>query len=205
MSHRKFRPLALALAATAVALVAPAPASAGLLVDSAPGCDNGPTSQVFAPWLDFGHYFQAPNGDVEGGAAGWTLDGGASVVEDSANLTGPGSQSVGVPAGSSATSPTACVGVGDPTLRFMVKKTGGGLLASLRVEVLVEDNLGVVDAVPVGSTGGGSSWQPSAPMLVVANLLPLLPGDHTPVGVRFVPQGGSWQVDDLHIDPPRKP
>jgi len=42
-------------------------------------------------------------------------------------------------------------------------------------------------------------------MLFVANLLPLLPGDHTPVALRFVPQGGgSWLVDDVYVYPFRR-
>jgi hypothetical protein len=33
------------------------------------------------------------------------------------------------------------------------------------------------------------------------NLLPLLPGNYTPVEFRFTPQGGSWQLDDVYVDP----
>jgi hypothetical protein len=37
---------------------------------------------------------------------------------------------------------------------------------------------------------------------VVANLLPLLPGAHTPVAFRFTPQlGGEWAIDDVYVDP----
>jgi len=36
----------------------------------------------------------------------------------------------------------------------------------------------------------------------VANLLPLLPNGHTPVAFRFTPiRGGSWSIDDVHVDP----
>jgi len=39
-------------------------------------------------------------------------------------------------------------------------------------------------------------------MTVVANLLPLLPGHHTPVAFRFTPLlGSSWSVDDVFVDP----
>ena len=49
---------------------------------------------------------------------------------------------------------------------------------------------------------GGGNWAPSLPTLLVANLLPLLPGRHTPVRLRFVPQGpGAWQIDDVYVDP----
>jgi hypothetical protein len=39
-------------------------------------------------------------------------------------------------------------------------------------------------------------------MAMVASLLPLLPGDHTPVELRLVAQGGgAWLVDDVYVDP----
>jgi hypothetical protein len=43
-------------------------------------------------------------------------------------------------------------------------------------------------------------------MPIVANLLPLLPGDHTPVAFRFTPVGlgGDWRIDDLYVDPYRR-
>jgi hypothetical protein len=37
---------------------------------------------------------------------------------------------------------------------------------------------------------------------VLASLLPLLPGQRTPVRFRFTPVGGaSWQIDDVYVDP----
>ena len=39
-------------------------------------------------------------------------------------------------------------------------------------------------------------------MTVLANLLPLLPGAHTPVAFRFTPLlGGEWSIDDVYVDP----
>ena len=36
----------------------------------------------------------------------------------------------------------------------------------------------------------------------MANLLPLLPDQHTPVAFRFTPMlGGNWSVDDVQVDP----
>ncbi|MEA2169536.1 MAG: hypothetical protein QOF76_2836 [Solirubrobacteraceae bacterium] len=202
MSRRKFRPLAVAGLAAAAAFTAAAPASAGVLVQSAPNCATPASSPVFSPWADPTNYFLAPDGGFEDGAAGWTLD-GASVGSgnESYGVSGAGSSSLNVPSGGDATSPTVCVGLEHPTLRFFVKKNSGGLLSSLRVDALVEDNFGNVLTVPVGVTGGSSSWQPAPQMVVVANLLPLLPGAHTPVAYRFTSQGGSWQVDDFYVDP----
>jgi hypothetical protein len=38
-------------------------------------------------------------------------------------------------------------------------------------------------------------------MTILANLLPLLPGEHTPVAFRFTAVGGDWSVDDVWVDP----
>ena len=49
---------------------------------------------------------------------------------------------------------------------------------------------------------GGGAWQPTLPFPVLASLLPLLPGSKTPVAFRFTPAGaGSWQIDDVYVDP----
>jgi hypothetical protein len=58
-------------------------------------------------------------------------------------------------------------------------------------------------AAPIGSVSGGKGWSPTAPMPIVANLLALMPGTHTPVAFRFSARGGSFQIDDLYVDPYR--
>jgi hypothetical protein len=53
-----------------------------------------------------------------------------------------------------------------------------------------------------GATLGGGKWQPTLPFPVLASLLPLLPGEMTPVQFRFTPVGGgTWQIDDVYVDP----
>jgi hypothetical protein len=207
MNVRNIRTVLAALGATAaVALAGAAPAPAGILVESAPGCTSPDSDQVFSPWVDYASYFLAPDGGFESGADGWALD-GASVApaNESYAVSGTGSSSLAVPNGSSATSPIVCVGLEHPTVRFFARKTSGtGSVPSrdsLRVDVLVEDNLGIISSLPVGVVGGTRSWQPSAPLVVAASLLPLLPGEHTPVAFRFTPQGGDWQIDDVYVDP----
>ena len=110
--------------------------------------------------------------------------------------------SLSLPAGSSATTPTQCVGLAHPTLRFFARNTGSPL-SLLKVEVLLEDNLGLVKRLPIGVVAGTSTWAPTLPMPVIANLLPLLPGERTPVRFRFTPVGigGKWQIDDVYVDP----
>jgi hypothetical protein len=199
-SIRKYTLATTALVASL--LIAPAAAQAGPLVASAPDCAEESHSQPFAPWLDPAQYQFAPDGGFEQGAGGWSLD-GASVVNgnESYDVHGSGeSKSLSLAAGSSATTPTVCVGIEHPTLRFFEKRSSG-FATSVRVEVLFETASGNVVSVPIGSAGGTSSWQPTAPMVIVANLLPLLPGDHTPVAFRFEAHGGTVQIDDVYVDP----
>jgi len=48
-------------------------------------------------------------------------------------------------------------------------------------------------------------WKPTPRYLVVANLLPLLPRNLTPVAFRFrAVGGGTWWVDDVYVDPMRR-
>ena len=49
---------------------------------------------------------------------------------------------------------------------------------------------------------GGSSWHPTLPMPVLVNLLTLSNTDRTAVRFRFTPLLlGSWQIDDVYVDP----
>jgi hypothetical protein len=204
---RKTRFLALTAALAGMALAAPT-ANAGVLVSSATNCEVQTVDKVFLPWLDPMDYTVVPNGTLEGGAAGWTLS-GASVVSGNepweVHADGD-TRSLRIPAGKSATTPSICVGLLHPTLRFFAKSSGdsllGSLVSTLTVEVLFEDNAGRVHALPIGVVLPGSRWSPTLPYPVLANLLPLLPNDQTAVRFRFRAVGGSsWQIDDVYVDP----
>jgi len=194
-----------AAAATAIAALAFVPsANAGPLVASAPDCSDQSFSQVFAPWVDPANYVLAPGGTAET-ADGWDFDGGAGIAAGNEPWHVVGADdanSVRLPDGSSATTDTICVGIEHPTLRFFAKSSGTSFGSSLRADVLFEDGFGDVHALPVGIVAPSSSWTPTAQMVLVVNMLPLLPGEKTPVAFRFVPQGtGTWSVDDVHVDP----
>jgi hypothetical protein len=109
--------------------------------------------------------------------------------------------SLALGAGSSATSPSICVGIEHPDIRFFARASSS--LATLRVEVLFEDGAGNVQSLTIGSVMGNSGWAPTAPMPIVANLLPLLPGSRTPVSFRVTATSGSWKIDDFYVDPYR--
>ncbi len=190
-----------ALVLAALSLSA-ASANAGLL--GSPSCDGQSVATPFAPWLDNFNYTPLPAGDFETSAAGWTLGGGAAVASgnESYYVSGPGSSSLKVPNGGSAISPVMCVGVEHPTIRFFAKRQNAGLLdlSVLRVDVIFE-LLGNVTSLPIGVVTGTSTWQPTLPMLVGGNLPALLPPNHTAVAFRFTPMGGTWSIDDVHVDP----
>jgi hypothetical protein len=192
-----------AAGATTAALAAPA--QAGLLVSTAKDCaDDGPSARVFQPWLDLAQYVPAPGGHVES-AEGWTLTGGARVVAGNEPWKVGGKShgaSLLLPAGSSATTGTMCVGLGHPTLRFFAKRNSGTLLNPLLVEVQFEALGGLLKSLPIGVVVAGGKWQPTLPSVVVANLLPLLPGAKTPVRFKFTPLGhAEFQIDDVYVDP----
>jgi hypothetical protein len=212
MTRTRRARIALAAAVTGAALFAalPGTASAGILVASAPSCDNGATSQPFTSWGDDNNYFLAPGGNFESGAAGWTLN-GARVVGDQEPWRvnrDNGSRALQVPAGRSVVSPTMCVGIENPSMRFFAHRSGGGLLAAasqLVVTARVETSLGLVIEVPVGTINllsNGTTWNRTPTQIVLASLLPLLPGEHTPVQFRFAAVGtADWVIDDVFVDP----
>jgi hypothetical protein len=159
---------------------------------------------VFLRWLDPMRYEKAPGGNAES-AAGWTLTGGAKVVTGNEPWKIGKStdvRSLSLPRGSQATTGVMCVGILHPTMRFFARRTSGWLLDSLKVEVLFEGSGGRVYSLPIGLVLAGGSWQPTLPFPVLASLLPLLPGEQTPVAFRFTPLGGAnWQIDDVYVDP----
>ena len=195
-----------ATAAVATAAVFAAPASAGILTASASDCGDETLTRPFAQFGDSANYKLVRNGAFETGTDGWTLTGGARVVTGNEPWKVGGSghaKSLVLPAGSTAISPVSCVGLGEPTLRFFAKKNRAALLgiSTLAVSVYVKTSLGLTVAVPVGTVLNGGQWKPTPQLLIVANLLPLLPGDRTPVAFQFTPVLGDWQMDDLYVDP----
>jgi hypothetical protein len=203
----RLRPLVSALVASAALLIAgAAPAHAGVLVKSAVGCSTPPTSQPFVRWGDSALYSLVSNGGLESGSTDWTLS-NASVVAGNESYYVHGAtdtKSLDLPAGSSATTRAYCVGLNKPAMRFFFRSANTGLLSSLRVDVITETSLGLTASLPIGTISPGSAWAPSPRILIVANLLPLLPNQQTPVAFRFTPQGtGNWWIDDVYVDPHR--
>jgi hypothetical protein len=180
-------------------------ASAGVVVKTTTDCSGQTLETPFTHWGDNALYTLVPGGSFEGGAGGWGLGGGAKAAagNESFNVGGSGdATSLRLPLGSSAVSAPICVGLEHPTLRFFAKRNSG-LLTTLVVAARVQLSLGGTLDVPVGVIASGSSWAPTPVTIYLANVLPLLPGQYTPVQFTFTPLLGDWSVDDVYVDPMR--
>jgi hypothetical protein len=202
----------------------PSPAGAGILASSATNCYTYTFEHPFVRWADEFDYVLSPDGTFERRARGWTLTGGARAGSGNESFyvhRRGESHSLWLPAGSSATSPSMCVGIEYPTLRtFALNRRSP--LSTLRVEVLFEDPAGIdplgtaclssggnldadICSLTIGLLTASNRWAPTIPLPVVANLLPLLPDNRTAVAFRFSPQdtAGDWRIDDVYVDPYR--
>jgi hypothetical protein len=193
------------LVAVALGAVALLPSTASAVLVERTSCEPEPTSTPFAQFGDRKNYVLAPGGSFEDGAPGWELRGASIDSGNESYYVGGRShtRSLRIDGGETATSPTICVGLEHPTIRLFTRNNRL-LLSTMTVEVIVHTSLGLKVAVPIGLTLPHSKWRASPNYLVVANLLPLLPGNHTPVQFRFRAIGaGSWWIDDFYVDPRR--
>lgn len=208
-SLKKNRRLVLVALALASPLALTSPASAGLLVDSASAanCKTQTLAQPFKPWLDYFQYTLVPGGNFESGARGWSLSGASIIKDNEPFYVGSAKDSRGLSLGSSgaATSAPVCVSVDYPVMRMFVRNRGT-LTSLLAVDVLFEDAAGAVRTLQIGVVAGSSSWNPTLPVPVVANLLALLPDERTAIAFRFraTGSGGDWRIDDVYVDPHRR-
>jgi hypothetical protein len=198
--HQRFW-LVVSAVVSVAALAVPAasaarPSGLGLL----PSC--GATSHPFTSWGDSGSYCAFPNLGLESGTNGWTLTGNTSVV--SANepwhVSGPGTHALQLGPGATALSPRLPVSLLDPWIRFFARSQGAN--GPLHVQVLFRGLLGnLTGLLNFGSVspGGFSSWQPTQDVLSTL-ALPLLTST-AQVQVTSQARSGSWQVDDLYLDP----
>jgi hypothetical protein len=206
--HRKIgRTVAAAVIATIASAAFASTASAALLTASADSCEDGPITQPFQRFGDSDSYKLLPGGSFEAGAAAWQLSGGAKIVSGNETYKVGGatdSRSLSLPSGGAAVSPFTCMGLNEPTLRLFAKRNSAlfGLVSTLTVQIQVKTSLGLSVWLPVlpGDLGGGS-WHQTAKMPLIANILPLSASDKTPVRFRFAPLLGSWQIDDVYVDP----
>jgi hypothetical protein len=187
--------LAFGFAASVISLVfGAAPASAGLGV----ACPDA-TTKPFSPWADYANYAYLPDGGFEAGASGWKLASGAKVVAGNETFYVRSTShrySLALPAGSSATSPSMCIGLLSSKMRFVVTgATGSKVKVQVIYRGLLSSLLGIFDGGTVSANG---TWQPSPEVSMLGGLLPLLTQS---VQFRFVGTSGTPKIDDVYLDP----
>ena len=191
--------LAATLAISAFAMSGAPTAEASSALDCA-----GTAEHPFRAWLDPAAYVLAPGGSFEGRATSWELAGGARLNAGNEPFKVHGSadsSSLAIPASGSALSPSFCVGIGHPTLRFFA--TGGNTTSPLKVEITYATLSGTITQ-QIALIPAMRSWQATPQQLILANLTGLssLKGLTSIVKLRFsAPRGADWTIDDVYIDP----
>src|SRR5947209_7284192 len=134
------------------------------------GCGNQVESQPFTPWNDSANYTPVLGGSFETGGFGWQLTGGAHVTpgSESFGVSGPGSSSLALPAGSAGVSPYSCTDIYHPTVRLFVRNTGAPT-SHLTVQALYPGLLGGLQSATVGEVSASSSWSPSPVMSLLTS------------------------------------
>jgi hypothetical protein len=168
-------------------------------------CSTAGAKQAFSQWGDQRNYVLAPDGGFEAGAQGWDLDGGAAPVEGNEAFylnSASDDTSLSLPAGSSAGSPPVCMDIGTPSFRMVARNTGD---PSSRLRVTASYKLlGLLRTQTLGTVTNGGQWAPTASQSTVLTLSTIV-GTLIPsaIEIRVTPLDakGSWQVDDLYIDP----
>lgn len=169
--------------------------------------------QPFKQFADPLNYALVPGASFEG--AVW---GGTALAENEPWRVRSGGKrdrtSMRLATGESATSPSICIALVDPHLRFFAK---GALPTGLRVDVNFEGPAGaqtltLPPAVPAATRDG---WMLTLPAPVFANVVAQDVAAHeagsdgfgNPLGdvtFTFTSTAGTWLIDDVYLDPYRR-
>lgn len=189
------RRFAAGVAATAVL------APAGAADAATTSCAGESLQQVFAAWGDPSWYFLAPDGGFEGGAAGWSLTGGARVVRstDPFGLGGTGDRrSLALPKGASATSAPFCIRRDSRIVRWVQRGTRRGALA---VEVVHLETAARTPGRMLDVLRGRNEWEPSPQVKIPLWGTGAEGHGFAIVALKLTALTGTWSVDDLFVDP----
>lgn len=166
-------------------------------------CQAQSVTTPFAQFGDTSSYFLVPGGSFEGTAeqVGWSLSKADLTAGNEPFYVNGASdnQSLTINGGGSATSPTFCGDNTMPYLRFFARETVPG--SDLAVQAVFRmGHHQVVWPLAVITDGTLSGWAPVNQIALAPSTLPSWV--HIPVQLRFVSSGtGSWQVDDVYVDP----
>ena len=154
-------------------------------------------TQAFSRFGDARYYTFGTNGGLESGSTGWSLDGAAVVRGNESYYLHSTSDrySLSLPAGTSASTPSMCMGTSSTVVRFMYKGSG-----DLRVQVVERNLLGsVIGVLDWATIDGTSSWSPSPAVVNLDSLLGL--AGASSIQLRFTAENGPSAVDDVYVDP----
>jgi hypothetical protein len=185
-------------ALAAVTVVCALAASTGAGADSLLGGSCGTLAPTFAPWGDLSDYYFPANGGFEAGSAGWTLAGGAGVVDANEPFflnSASDAHALQLPSGGSA-AVSLCYGVAYPALRFVVAGAG----ARVHVWVTTQNLLGIVSTLDGGTFTAGSDWAPSPKLSTLLSAL-VAPFGAKTMQLHIGVSGGTALIDDLYVDP----
>ena len=205
----------LAIAVGVVTLLSAGPASAATLSDAKLvkvaaanplGCVvNNVLSKPLAGLGDPAYYALAPGGNFESGAGGWLLTGRGrgGRGDETAHVGSPADRSsLGLPFGSSATSPLMCIDGSYPHFRVFARNTGS-TRSTLKVEVLYMDAKGKIVGSGSGTIAGATAAGSSPPS---QHRRDLQHRGRRRGGTRRLPlhpfgRARQRQIDDVYIDP----
>lgn len=191
------RSLALGAVTAGIALAGlPATSSAALISGGA--CDNSSLSQPFANYGDRNEYKLVTGGNFEGSLSGWTLSGGARVI-NGGNPNGSSGHSLYLPAGASVTTPFTCVNAAYPSFRLFARNDS--LLSTIVPQVVYKLPLLGNVALPIGAAALSPNWSPTLPLLTASVVTGLLNGGTAEVALKFTAALGPSEVDDIYVDP----
>lgn len=168
-------------------------------------CPTQSAKQRFSTWGDTSSYFLVPGGSFEGTPTqvGWTLSGATLTAGNEPFFLNAvtDNQSLLVDAGGSATSPLFCVDSTMTSLRFFARQTEQG--SDLEVQGVVATPRGPL-TVTVADVSDGDFPSEWTPMEVAIDTNRIPRGYSVSAALRFVvPDSGSWQIDDVYVDPYR--
>lgn len=179
--------LAIAAAGALVALAA--------FASAASACSYPDAEKVFAAWQDEGYYQLAPEGGAEEGGTGWTLEGGAEIVEGNESYylnSSEDSAALSIPYGGTAISPPVCVDEDTPVFRLMALNSGDQhSILKVSVTYIAEDR------TRQSNVRIGDEWEPTKALKLDTNK-----GERA-ARISFTPKDekGDWLIDDLYVDP----
>jgi hypothetical protein len=204
VAKRFSRALALgfsAALATVAAMATPA-AHAGLISGVQqlvlPTC--GSTSKPFAQFGDNKSYYGFPDNGFESGTKGWTVSGASAVSGNEPwYVNSTGKYSLSLPPGATAASPLVCINLLDPGWRMFARSGANGSLHAQVVFYGLTGNLtGILNLADL-SPSKYTAWAPTS-TITSALALPLLTS-YAQLRLSSSATSGSWQVDDVFVDP----